>query len=343
MSAKIMLRDSVAQLLFLTQISAPRKRSRGRLSIITFHRVLSEAERRSYPFPGLVVTPHELDALLTYFIEHFDCGPLATQHRRFVSGELTARPLLALTFDDAQYDNYRYARPILKRYQLKATFFVPVLAVERQEILWHDRLGFAIFSLLEQGRMGREQLMRILASKGLSGGGSDTFVGNIVHDAKGLTLESRLNFVDALVEASGEADAPEYARIMKFDELLELGTEGHEIGSHSMTHCMMPECDDRALIYELAESRRVLQSRLGLPVESFCYPNGDADRRVANAVAKTGYRRAVTTRWGDNGPDATPFTLRRCDMDAGHMRDTDGNFMPALLAFRMSGLHPGLK
>lgn len=115
MSAKTKLRNSAAQLLFFTRLTAPEWRSRGRLSVVTFHRVLPEAEPQAYPYPGLVVTPQELDAFLTYFTEHFDCGTLATQYERYLSGENSARPLLALTFDDAQHDNHRNARSVLAR------------------------------------------------------------------------------------------------------------------------------------------------------------------------------------------------------------------------------------
>ncbi|TXT27005.1 MAG: hypothetical protein FD134_263 [Gallionellaceae bacterium] len=53
----------------------------------------------------------------------------------------------------------------------------------------------------------------------------------------------------------------------------------------------MPECDARALAYEAGESRRILQTWLGLPIESFFYPNGNTDARTAHAVAQAGYRR----------------------------------------------------
>ena len=342
MSVKTMLRNSAAKILFLTGLTTPKRRGRGRLSIVTFHRVLPEAEQQAYPYPGLVVTPQELDAFLTYFAEYFDCGALAAQHEHFLSGESSARPLLALTFDDAQHDNHRYARPVLARHHVKASFFVPVAAVERRELLWHDRLGFAVLALLKQAHGGRARLMRVLAAAGLTGRGPRSLVENIVQESKGLALDARLRLVDALAEASGMAQAPGFARLMNFEELAELAADGHEIGSHSMSHCMMPECDDSALIYELAESRRVLQARIGQGIESFCYPNGNSDARTASAVAKAGYHRAVTTTWGRNGSEADPFQLRRCDMDAGRMRDSNGKLVPALVAFRMSGLYPGL-
>ena len=182
---------------------------------------------------------------------------------RTLSGESTPRPLLALTFNDAQHDNYRYARPVLARHHVKASFFAPVMAVKRQEALWHDRLGFAVLGLLKQAHDGSERLMQILAEAELSTRGSRNLVGNVVEASKAPTLEARLLLVEALVEASGSAQTPGFTRLMNFEEIAELAADGHEISSHSMAHCLMPECDDRALAYEVEESRRVLQARLG--------------------------------------------------------------------------------
>jgi peptidoglycan/xylan/chitin deacetylase (PgdA/CDA1 family) len=342
MRAKTILRNSIARLLFLMRLTSPKRLARGQLSIATFHRVLPESDRQTYPYPGLVVTPGELDTFLNYFMEHFDCGPLATQHERFLSGEIPARPLLAITFDDAQHDNLIHAYPVLARHQVKASFFVPVVAVEKQELLWHDRLGFAVLTLLKQGHDGEKCLEQILTAAGLFTNGAGTLASNIVQAAKRLSLEMRLQLVEALVEASGSAPAPEYARLMTFEEIAMLAADGHEIGSHSMTHCLMPECDDCALTYEVAESRNALQTRLGLSIDTFCYPNGNSDTRTAYAVAQAGYKRAVTTSWGCNGQEANRYQLRRFDMVAKHVHDSKGGFMPALLAFRMSGFYPGL-
>ena len=340
---KTEIRNSVAQLLFRTGITAPARRGCWRLSIVTFHRVLPDAERQAYPFPSLVVTPEELDSFLTYFAEHFDCGTLATQHMRYMRGEITSRPLLAITFDDAQHDNYFNARPVLARHQIKASFFVPVVAVERQELLWHDRLGFSIISLLKQANGGHEKLMQILASAGLFASSSLGLIERVVEASKRLPLQTRLSLVEKLVDASATTQTPEFARIMTFSEILELASEGHEIGSHSMTHCLMTECDDQTLIYELAESRSMLQTCLGRSVETFCYPNGNSNNRTARAVAVAGYSRAVTTSWGYNEQNGDRFQLCRFNMDAEHVNDSNGKLMPAAVAFRMSGFYPGLR
>lgn len=340
MNIKSWMRNGLAKLLSVSGVTSPHRRGNDRLSIATFHRVLPQEQRRSYPFAGLAVTPQELDAFLGYLTQHFDCGTLAGQHERYLRGDKTSRPLLAITFDDAQYDNFRNARPLLDRYGIRASFFVPVAAVERQELLWHDRLGFAVHALLQNDE-GKLRLSKMLADAGLPVADLAITAGKITQAAKGLALLSRLRLVEEVALAASVA-VPEYARMMTFDELTRLAGDGHEIGSHSMTHCMMPECDDHALDYEVAESRRKLQSRTGQQIDSFCYPNGNCDARTAQAVAQAGYRRGISTAWGSNDRYADRYRLRRFDMVAKHVQSSSGQFNPALLAFRMSGLYPGL-
>jgi peptidoglycan/xylan/chitin deacetylase (PgdA/CDA1 family) len=130
---------------------------------------------------------------------------------------------------------------------------------------------------------------------------------------------------------------------MGWEQLRELARDGHEIGSHSASHALLPQVGDAELERETAGSRQTLESRLDVPVDSFCYPNGDWDDRTVAAVRKAGYRRAVTTRWGSNAPGAAPFTLRRCDMDAAPVLDAGGRPAEVLLAWRLSGLHPRLR
>jgi peptidoglycan/xylan/chitin deacetylase (PgdA/CDA1 family) len=340
MSLKIALRNGVAWTLSRAGVTAPRRRAGGRLSIVTFHRVLPDADRRAYPYPGLVVTPEELDQLLRYFLTYFDCGTLAAQHARFLRREKTPRPLLAVTLDDGQHDNYRYARVVLARHGVRASFFVPVEAVDKGDLLWHDRLGFGVRTLLKQGRVGEQRLTELLHQFGIAQLIRNVSPDKIAQASKALSPEIRLRFAESVSRAAGTPTPPDFARMMTFGELADLAADGHEIGSHSLSHRMMPECNDQQLHRETAESRRVLEERLQTAIESFCYPNGACDARSAHAVAKAGYRRAVTTAWGSNAPDSDPFQLRRFNMDAAQVCTIHGGLDAALLAFRMSGLYP---
>lgn len=307
--------------------------------MVTFHRVLPDSERVNYPFPGLVVSPEHLDAIITFLTHHFDCDTLEQQSDRCSGHGATDKPLLAVTFDDAQYDNYCHARPVLAKHGVRASFFAPVAAIERKELLWHDQLGFALQDLSMKPDGGRQELMGILSSAGLSYSNGTNLIHRVVQDAKHLSLDGRLRLVRQLAEASGQVSPPEFARMMTFDELKALANDGHEIGSHSMTHCLMTECNDETLRYELEESRYRLEAALGRPVSSFCYPNGNCDLRTALAAKAAGYRRAVTTRWGHNTCQTDVFQLRRFDMESAYLTDSAGTISSALIAYRISGFN----
>jgi peptidoglycan/xylan/chitin deacetylase (PgdA/CDA1 family) len=79
--------------------------------------------------------------------------------------------------------------------------------------------------------------------------------------------------------------------------------DGHEIGSHSVTHdpvnLKIPEQSD----IEACESKRLIEEWIGTSVLSFCYPFYWSHAYLADAVTKAGYRQA---RAGGVAPDYLP-------------------------------------
>ncbi len=316
-------RDAIAHAGARTGWLAP---TRGKLVVLTFHRVLPAEQRARYPYPGLTITPGELSWLLCALAPRYTLGPLAELHRRHAAGERPERPLLALTFDDGQRDNSVHARPVLTRHGVRATFFVPVDAIESQRPLWHDELGFAVRSAGERG---------VLSGLFRARRRTKALAPALAEVAKTLSPTDRERLVRALKVRTG-AEVPAWAGMMSWSEVRALAAEGHEIGSHSMSHVLLPQCDEGTLDHEAARSKAIIEERIERPVESFCYPNGDSDARVVAAVRRAGYQRAVTTRAGTNGPRAPTFTLSRCDMDPRRLCDRAGALSPSVLQLRLA-------
>ncbi|MBJ22500.1 MAG: hypothetical protein CL933_24075 [Deltaproteobacteria bacterium] len=336
------LRDAIAKLLLVVRATEPACRLRGRLPIITFHRVLPEEERRAYAMPGLAVTPSELEWLLCFFGKSFHCGTLADSVRRAREEPAADRPSLAITFDDGQVDNWCHAKPVLDRIGMKASFFVPVESVESGVPLWHDRIAQAVARASarypsEAARFAREFAPADRAMKPAPH--------DLVAFAKGLRAEERDRYVERWEELAGDGLRPDWDGFMSWEQLRSLSDSGHEIGSHSMSHAILPLCSSEEIVREVGESRRVLESHLDTSIGSFCYPNGDWDARCIEAVHDSGYQQAVVTAWGDNPARVEKddrFRLRRFDMQSDHSRDARGNLSRARLAWRISGFHPGL-
>ena len=67
------------------------------------------------------------------------------------------------------------------------------------------------------------------------------------------------------------------------------------IAVHSFTHPEdMTQLPDDRLRYEVAESKRVLETNLGMTLKYFVYPSGKNDERVQHWVQMAGYRAALT-------------------------------------------------
>ncbi|HKC50544.1 MAG TPA: polysaccharide deacetylase family protein [Myxococcota bacterium] len=332
-----LVRDVGAQALHWSGWSAPGRRLRGKLSIATFHRVLRPEERAEYPLAELVVTPEELGVLLESLAERFTCTTLADAAERWRVGDDPERPLLALTFDDGQLDNATRALPVLAAHGVRASFFIVSSAAANGESLWHDRIAFALPRAMQRDAGAARALLSELSGESLLGSEFPRDAARVVERAKRdfQSAAGREAWIARLERAAGGAWRPAWDGMLRWDDLRALHAAGHEIGSHSHSHPLLPDCNDQELERELAQSKLEIERAIGAPVSSFCYPNGDSNPRVLAAVEKAGYARAVTTQHGWNARGAAMFALRRCDLTYAHCVDRSGRFSPARLAWRL--------
>jgi peptidoglycan/xylan/chitin deacetylase (PgdA/CDA1 family) len=82
--------------------------------------------------------------------------------------------------------------------------------------------------------------------------------------------------------------APEKA-LMTADQVHQAAQSGMEIGSHGLEHVLLPEIGDTQLNAETVGSRAILQELVGRPIRGFCYPWGQLDARVVEAVRAADY------------------------------------------------------
>ncbi len=62
-------------------------------------------------------------------------------------------------------------------------------------------------------------------------------------------------------------------------------------------------------------SKARIDRELARPTTVFCYPNGDTNAVVLDAVKQAGFALAVTTRPGLNHEGADPLLLKRISVD----------------------------
>lgn len=97
---------------------------------------------------------------------------------------------------------------------------------------------------------------------------------------------------------------------MSTDQIKEISMSGIEIGSHTLTHPDLSTATETKRSTEIVESKSVLESLLGKPVLSFCYPSGKHNDATMSAVENAGYQYAVTTTAGV-AHFVSPYDLNR--------------------------------
>lgn len=88
---------------------------------------------------------------------------------------------------------------------------------------------------------------------------------------------------------------------------------GWELAAHTIHHQDLTELGPEELEEEVAESREILQEEFKVPVNNFCYPDGQFDETVVEAVEAAGYAGATTETSGLAEKDK-PYELARLEI-----------------------------
>jgi len=310
------IRDLVADIFFISGLTGPSSRhKRHPFIIITFHRILTLEQIKNYPIPELAVTPDELFWFLKLVKQYYTCATITQNYKRWITSEYTNKPLLSITFDDGQLDNFIHAEPLLSQTEIPGTFYVVTNSVESNEILWFDRLAYAVFEL---SRFNKQKLKQCFEKLNLNFDVSTNHYEislKIVEFAKTLSDSNRMDCINVFEASVGKQSRPDWDGMMNWEQLKVLINKGHEIGSHSRSHPILPLCSESQLADEIIKSKQIIEDKLNYPVKSFCYPNGNTNTSINSLVKKAGYTVGVTTEWGINASiDVSPHALTRCDI-----------------------------
>jgi len=285
---------------FATGLSTLFARSRRGYRVIMFHGV------------GDTHMPVEaFEAGLRWMAERFDVVPLSRVVAGIEQGRVPdARGEVALTFDDGLANHFEQAYPVLRRLGLPASFFVCPDLIDSRRWIWNQEARARLHRMTP---VARREFAR--AEAGLDA----EDVERVVQRMKELPLADR-EHAEAALRQRTPAFAPtpqehESYDPLSWEQVRQLDPSLITIGSHTLSHPILPTVDDVVLRHEVDESRRVLEDRLGRPVDLFCYPNGAHDERVYAQVLRS-YGAAVTTNYGFAWPSSDLHRLMRIPASA---------------------------
>jgi peptidoglycan/xylan/chitin deacetylase (PgdA/CDA1 family) len=318
------------------------KHLKGKALILAYHRVLSEKELTGDYFiqPGMYVRNDVFEQQMQFLTERFQIVSLPElldywSERRWDD----EKRYCVITFDDGWVDNYVYAYPILRKYNIPATIFLPTALVGTNQWFWPDKMGYLLRHYY--GSREGQWTMKAVKSSFLNGRSwardliGQTGNGNIdsaIEMCKERSEEEIYKFVDEMSRAM-ELKFPDARLLINWREVEEMSQHGISFGSHSCTHKILPKLSPEKIRNEIEQSLHTLKEKKINYVPVFAYPNGDYNQEIIEHLKAAGYRAGVSTVFGfeDRSPKDR-FRLKRVGI-----HNDIGATIP-LFTFHISGL-----
>ena len=307
------------------------------LTVLMYHRVLPDELCPGYPLRSLVIPVSAFRAQVELLSKGYLASTLGTAVNS-LSAQSERRPV-AVTFDDGYRDNFEHAAPVLEEFGLRATFFAATDFVGERQLMWFDE-ACLLFEALGPARAQGAFPHPFR--------GEPASPGDWMQIWKELTPAQRYEALDAWRDARAQegAAAPlaesKYAAMLP-DHLRELHDRGHEIASHTCSHALLDQLSPADLARELQDSKARLEHWIGAEVPGFCYPNGNHNGAVRQAVLDAGYRWACTTKSGRFELGGDPFLIPRLDIAPGRVLNDQGQHDAARFRAELCRFHEHLQ
>jgi peptidoglycan/xylan/chitin deacetylase (PgdA/CDA1 family) len=235
----------------------------------------------------------------------------------------SSRPAVVLTFDDGYADALLTVKPLLDRFRLPATLFLPSGAVDSPREHWWDELERiflqpgtlpATLELPIDGRLHSwsfgsdaawdvaewERWRRWSATEPPCTARQHAY-SDIWSALRLLPAATQQDVLDGLARWSGtprEARSSHRTLTAAETRRLSSGTR-FQVGAHSVTHLSLPAYSREAQEAEIRTSKKELERVLASAVRHFAYPYGDYSHETATLAREAGFSSAFTA---DEGP-----------------------------------------
>jgi peptidoglycan/xylan/chitin deacetylase (PgdA/CDA1 family) len=317
---------------------------RDQALILTYHGVLQKTHD-GYSNRNCV-DAQMFDRQMAFMKRHYNVVPLADLAQWLSTGKKMPAYTAAITFDDGFRNNFSIALPILRKYRLPATVFLTTSFIGGEELgLWTEQvdrlLQDAPVEMVRIAVNGKEQEYQLRSKtdrevasdrirahlKTLSPEQRQSVVMNLVEqvnvktDKTGLEAENVSEHSELNRQTTAEVE--ERYAFLTWQEVQAMMLHQITFGSHTHTHSIMATLDEERANFELAESRRLIEERLGTPCRLFSYPNGttaDFGPREQRLLERHGYSAAVSQIDGFNNASTDLTALRRINVGrSGHL------------------------
>ncbi len=308
-------------------INAP---GENRLLIIMLHDVVSDVDKRSHWYNSDIPSATELDVLLAVLKKRYRLVSVEDAAREIRSNGALQTKSVAITFDDGYQSTYEILFPLLKKHNATATIFLPTDWIDGRLNPWWIALTQIIdhCELTANNIKGVERALGTVLTEVAARLNSQDKAKTILHDQVGGELmrkddNSRDHLLEDLrgVLLEGQSFVPDKPISVTWNQIKEMAEFGINFGAHTCSHPNLSYIEPGSAEREIAESKRIIEQRVGIEVIGFAYPYGydvAEYRKLRPLLIKHGFLYACTSWWGHVDAKSDLYLLGRTSLPQSH-------------------------
>jgi len=216
-------------------------------------------------------TAESLEQYLVFFKSNFKVINIEQLCGILDKGEPINEKLALITFDDGYRDNFDLAYPLLKKHNIPASFFITTSLIESDCVPWWDEIAWHIKQCGGQSIKLSPWDDSIIIDNPVSIHAIRAILKRIKSTPK--LIEQQLQELRAISNKEVPKDLSNNL-FMDWTQLKTLSQDGIDIGAHSHTHRVLSSLSEEELIFELSESKKLLENNLKKQIKSVSYPVG---------------------------------------------------------------------
>jgi peptidoglycan/xylan/chitin deacetylase (PgdA/CDA1 family) len=266
----------------------------------------------------LSVRPENFEEHLLLLKKHYKVVPLTEMLAR-LNTIRSGKRLIAITFDDGYLDNLQVAAPLLRKYNLPATFFITTGLLGTDQLFWWDELAHILllqeqlpeviklcmddwefnFELVNDAILTdvcKREISEWRAFQSFPNRRTELYF-TVWTALKTMSIDKRAQALAQLRMQIGiESLFPGPSQIMNSEQLKKLAVDPlFEIGGHTVNHPALAVLPYHDQYTEVVKGIETLENHIDVEITSFAFPYGNYNTDTLDVVHDTKIEHAVTT------------------------------------------------
>jgi len=229
------------------------------------------------------------------------------------TGKDFSRPYAVITIDDGFKDNYDFAYPILKQLDIPASIYLTTGFIGTNRAPWIDEIAYAL-NISPKKSLSFKELFDNKTFNISSHLEKFEFWNTIYERMIYLENNTKNDLVTKLLHKLNVGEKNRTRSMLDWNEVSEMSKNHISFYAHTHNHPTLSRMDSSEAMFEISESRRIIEEKIGTKVFHFAIPNGKDDdftEELREFCKSEGFESVVTTNFGVVTIQSDPYSLPR--------------------------------